>query len=106
MSGPSETHKITNVDFVFDRLKAQKQRHSNALVKGFPTPPSSCQTDTALLRSMFLPSVDTAPKRCAFPQTHIAHTLVVALTRVFVCPLVAIPRGIGQPQTYVPSLKF
>ena len=54
------SHKNASVDFVYKRFKAKTYRHSNALVKGFPTPPSSCLTDTGLLRSVYLPSVDAA----------------------------------------------
>ena len=56
-----------NVDFVYKRFKANKHRHSNALIKSFPTPPSSCQTDTALLRSVCLPSNGTAQRGVLSP---------------------------------------
>ena len=77
-----------NVDFVYKRFKANKHRHSNALIKSFPTPPSSCQTDTALLRSVYLPSTDTAQRGVLSPHTH---------TSVFTCMHTRTP----PPKTFV-----
>jgi len=90
------SHKITKVDFVFDRLKAQKQRHSNALVKGFPTPPSSCQTDTALLRSVYLLSIDTAQRVVLLPtptRVCLRACIVVLHRRRLLCPTNLQPHG-------------
>ena len=111
MSGPSETNvqnENTSVDFVYKRFKAKLHRQSTALVKGFPTPPSSCPTDTGLLRSVYLPFVDPRKKLCSSPHPYECvrkHTLLAAHTRVFVCPPVATLREAGQPQTYVTVLK-
>ena len=98
-SGPSETNvqnENTSVDFVYKRFKAKLHRQSTALVKGFPTPPSSCPTDTRLLRSVYLPFVDPRKKLCSSPHPYECvrkHTLLAAHTRVFVCPPVATLEG-------------
>ena len=84
LSGPSETtvqqNENSSVDFVYERFKANKHRHSIALVKGFPTPPSSCPTDTGLLSTVYL---STGTQRAALCTSLRTHECVRAHTHVF-----------------------